>query len=300
MPPRPMPSASVVVPSLNQGRFLEATLKSVLEQQKMNAQVLVLDGASTDETLAIISKYRRHLAFWRSYPDDGQAAAINEGFARATGDVLCWLNSDDLHLPHTLRTVAEFLRGRANDAIVLYGGCEVFRDGTGWREVRPAVPFDARRLQVTDFIDQPSAFWTRKTWELVGPLDQSLKYAFDWDWFLRAAAAGVKFEPVPVVLSHYRIHASHKSGTGGERRWRELLEVVGRHSPPEVVSHYEWLGSRPVARWWLNKRMRLAQGFGRLIGPAIAGVVADACAPPFWLITRPLRREIFWEISGIR
>ena len=141
----------------------------------------------------------------------------------------------------------------------------MFRDGTDRRELRPAVPFAARQLQVADFIDQPSAFWTRKAWELAGPLDESLHYAFDWDWFLRAVAAGIAFEPVPITLSRYRIHAAHKSGTGGVRRRRELLEVVRRHSPPEVLSHYEWLEQRTLARWWLNKRMRLAQAFGQVV-----------------------------------
>jgi hypothetical protein len=214
--------------------------------------------------------------------------------------MLCWLNSDDLFLPGALQTVLNFLRRRSGEALVLYGSCERFRDGTDRRELRPAVPFAAGRLQVTDFIDQPSAFWTRHAWELAGPLDESLHYAFDWDWFLRAAAAGAGFEAVPATLSRYRIHAAHKSATGGERRRRELLEVVRRHSPPEVVSHYEWLECHALARWWLNKRMRLAQGFGRFTGPKAAGVLADLCAPPFWPIRPPVKREVFWEISGIR
>jgi glycosyltransferase involved in cell wall biosynthesis len=291
---------SVVVPSYNQGRFLAATLESLLEQNYPDLEILLLDGGSNDETPQVIGRFRNRLAFWRSHPDQGQAAAINEGFARATGDVLCWLNSDDLHLPCTLQTVAERLHGRSNDARIIYGGCEVFRNDTGWRELRPALPFAVGRLQVTDFIDQPSAFWTRKAWELAGPLDESLHYAFDWDWFLRAAAAGAGFEAVPVTLSRYRIHAAHKSATGGDRRRRELLEVVRRHSPPDIVSHYEWLERHAVARWWLNKRMRLAQGLSRFAGPKAAGVLADLCAPPFWPIRSPLRREVFWEISGIR
>jgi GT2 family glycosyltransferase len=295
-----LPRISVIIPSYNQGRFLSATLQSLVEQAYPRLEILLLDAGSSDETLAVIARYQDRLTFWRSGPDRGQASAINEGFERAAGDIFCWLNSDDLHVPATLRVVSEQLGRHLSAPTILYGGCEVFRDGTAWHEVRPAVPFDRVRLQTTDFIDQPSAFWTRRAWELVGPLDESLHYTFDWDWFLRAATAGVQFVPVPVTLSRYRIHSTHKSGTGGSRRWRELLEVVRRHSSPEIVAHYEWLDRHPVAHWWLNKRMRLAQNLSRIIGAKAAGALADLCAPAFWQTGHSLRRETFWEISGIR
>ena len=124
---------SVVVPSYNQARFLAATLESLLEQEYPNLEILLMDGGSSDETPEVIGRFKDRLAFWRSHPDRGQTAAINEGFARATGDVLCWLNSDDLHLPRTLQTVAERFRDRSGDPRIIYGGCEVFRDGTKWR-----------------------------------------------------------------------------------------------------------------------------------------------------------------------
>ncbi|MBV9492195.1 MAG: glycosyltransferase [Verrucomicrobia bacterium] len=295
-----LPRISIVIPSYNQGRFLGAALKSLVAQNYPELEILLLDAGSTDETPDVITRYQSYLAFWRSYPDRGQAAAINEGFGRATGRILCWLNSDDLHLPTTLKSVAAQLGARLDAPAVIYGGCELFRDGTPRLEIRPAVPFDHLRLQTTDFIDQPSAFWTRKAWQLVGPLDASLHYAFDWDWFLRAATAGVHFIAVPETLSRYRIHAAHKSGTGGRRRWRELLAVVHRHSSPDVVAHYEWLDCCPVAHWWLNKRMRLAQYLSPKVGSKAAGTLADLCSPPFWRAGRSLRREVFWQISGIR
>ena len=100
---------SVVTPSYNQGQFIEETIRSVVEQRYPNMEYSVLDGGSTDRTIEILQKYDAQLSFWRSEKDRGQAAAINEGFRRATGDILCWLNSDDLHVGATLETVAGLL-----------------------------------------------------------------------------------------------------------------------------------------------------------------------------------------------
>ena len=160
------------------------------------------------------------------------------------------------------------------------------------------MPFNQKLLETTDFLDQPSVFWTRKAWEMVGPLDESLHYAFDWEWLLRAAKA-CRFISTGALLSRYRIHAAHKSSTGGKKRWIELLAVVRRHSSPVVVSHYEFLVERNAARWWLNKRMRLSLA---LKGPlrTSAGNVATLLSPPFWFLPTGIRRSTLWQISGIR
>jgi glycosyltransferase involved in cell wall biosynthesis len=293
------PLFSIVTPSLNQGRFLGETLDSVLGQGYPQLDYIVMDGGSTDESVDVIRARQDRLGFWQSAPDQGQAAAINEGLARARGVIMGWLNSDDLYLNDTLRSVADALTECANEAVVLYGGCELFHDRGSRTELRTAVPFDPKRLQVTDFIDQPSVFFTRVAWERVGPLDESLHYAFDWDWFLRAARC-CRFERCARVISRYRIHRQHKTGTGGLRRWEEMSEVVRRHSPDDVVRHYQYLLACPDARWWLNKRMRLAQLFRRILPDAISGVLGTLCAPPFWFLPDGISRATLWEISGIR
>ena len=274
------PKISVVTPSYNQGRFIEETIRSVLEQRYPNLEYMVLDGGSTDRTIDILREHEAQLSFWRSERDRGQAAAINEGFHRATGDILCWLNSDDLHLPNTLSTVAGLLGSCLDLPVVVYGGCEMFNDRTRKRELRSAIPFSHDLLETVDFFDQPSVFWTRKAWELVGPLDETLHYGFDWDWFLRAGKV-CRFTATEALLSRYRIHEAHKSGTGGKKRWIELLEIVRRHSPPAVVRHYEFLVQNDLARWWLNKRMRIFQTLRRW-SPRVAGTFADLLSPPFW------------------
>jgi glycosyltransferase involved in cell wall biosynthesis len=293
------PIISIVTPSFNQGRFLGQTLDSVLTQGYPTLNYLVMDGGSTDDSVEVIRTREKQLAFWRTEPDNGQADAINQGFNRANGVILGWLNSDDLYINDTLRTVANELAGSLDEPVILYGACELFQDQGGRTELRPAVPFDQKRLQIADFLDQPSVFFTRAAWDRVGPLDESLHYAFDWEWFLRAAKC-CRFQRCDKILSRYRIHRQHKTGTGGLRRWEEMSEVVRRHSPDEVVRHYQYLLACPDARWWLNKRMRLAQIFTRMLPGSAGEILGTLCAPPFWLLPPSICRAMLWEISGIR
>jgi glycosyltransferase involved in cell wall biosynthesis len=292
------PRFSVITPSFNQGQFIEETLRSVLDQAFPNLEFMVLDGGSLDGTVEILKRYDAKLGFWRSEKDAGQAAAINEGFHRATGDILCWLNSDDLHLPNTLSTVARLLKERLSEPVVLYGSCEMFRHGTTRTELRRAIPFSKELLEIVDFLDQPSVFWTRKAWQLVGPLDESLYYGFDWEWLLRAAHL-CSFVATDAVLSRYRFHETHKSGTGGKKRWIELCAIVRRHASSAVVAHYEFLLHNDAARWWLNKRMRFFLALQRLL-PGLADPVANLLSPPFWSLPPGIQQSTLWKISGIR
>ena len=292
------PGISVVTPSYNQGRFIEQTILSVLEQKYPELEYLILDGGSQDGTVKILQEYDAKLTFWRSGKVRGQAAAINEGFQRSSGKILCWLNSDDLHLRHTLRTIGNILADRLDEPLIVYGGCELFDDRTQTKELRPAVAFDGALLAVSDFLDQPSVFWTRKAWEMVGPLDESLHYGFDWEWFLRASKV-CRFISIDQTLSRYRIHAGHKSGSGGKARWLELLKIVRIHSPLDVLQGYEYLLESDSARWWLNKRMRIEQMIRKVV-PSLAGGVATLLSPPFWFLPHGISRKMLWKISGIR
>ncbi len=292
------PRVSVITPSFNQGRFIEETIRSVLDQRYAELEFSVFDGGSLDETAQILRSYEAKLSFWRSAKDAGQAAAINEGFRQATGDILCWLNSDDLHLPNTLSTVAALLHERLDEPVVVYGGCELFRHGTTIKELRHALPFSRELLETVDFLDQPSVFWTRKAWDLVGPLDETLNYSFDWEWLLRAASLCL-FVPSDAIFSRYRIHDAHKSGTGGIKRWQELCTVVRRHSSPAIVHHYDFLQRNRLAHWWLNKRMRLYLRLRTVLGE-LADPVANLVSPPFWFLPAGIKRDMLWEISGIR
>lgn len=218
------PKISVITPSFNQGRFIEETIVSVIGQGYPNLEFIIMDGGSTDETVEIIKKHESKIDFWISEKDNGQADAINKGFARASGDILCWLNSDDYYLPGTLAFVADNLNIEEEELV--FGNCFHFVENQarnfGSNVTKTAAEVD---LAKCDYIIQPSSFWTRRAWEKTGALNENLNYVFDWEWFLRAQKNNVKFKSVNRYLSAYRIHESHKTGTGGGSRRKEVVEV---------------------------------------------------------------------------
>lgn len=273
-----LPRITVVTPSYNQAQFLEATLLSVLGQSYPNLEYLVMDGGSKDGSAEIIQRYAPQLAYWQSQPDGGQAAALNAAFARATGDILCWVNSDDFLLPGALLEAARRLGPEVKEPRLVYGSCLFFHDqGKRAKVVRPPSP-DARRLQFSAYIIQPSSFWTRALWEKAGKLDESLTFGFDWEWFLRAYQQG-KFWQSDYLFSAYRFHAAHKSGSGGGKRREEILSVAKRHGGPEVIAAYEYLNrnwAKLEKRWKLRdslrqKRWPAPEWFARLGAPVHEG-----------------------------
>lgn len=232
------PKISIVTPSFNQGSYLESTILSVIGQLYPNLEYIIMDGGSTDNSIDIIRKYEKHFAFWESVPDKGQSDAINKGFRIATGDILAWINSDDMYLPHTFRFISEYFSSNCDDKIV-FGNCLKFNQETkkvyGSDVESSHKKFD---ISLCDYIIQPSCFWSRQIWEKVGPLNVDLAFGLDWDWFIRAQKLNLKFEPISEFLSIYRIHAQHKTGTGGQDRIYELAKIYEKYHSSMISRCY--------------------------------------------------------------
>jgi glycosyltransferase involved in cell wall biosynthesis len=218
-----------VITSYRQAPFLEAALLSALEQDHEPLEVIVVDGGSDDGSVEIVRRYEDRLAWWASEPDSGQAAALNKGFARARGDLLGWLASDDTLLPGAVARVAAELREDPS-ALLVYGEA-LFVDEEG-RELFPLVPraFDAdeMRRRCENFVVQPGSLFSRRAWELAGPLDEDSHYLFDFEFALRVARHGT-VKPIPDRLATYRVHAASKSGGASLLKARDYVRFADRH-----------------------------------------------------------------------
>jgi len=228
---------SVVTPSFNQGTFIETAIRSVLSQTGADIEYLVLDGGSTDGTLDVLQKYAVDFDYWRSQPDGGQAAALREGFARATGEIFCWLNSDDVLLPSCLETVSAYFSTHP-DVDCAVGGALVINSENRVVADRFGLPRAVRGRKETlrtllarrgcSFY-QPASFWRRQAYERCGGVDASLTFAMDYDLYLRLAAQK-PFGHIDRYLACFRIHADSKSTKLAATRRRETEDLVHRYS----------------------------------------------------------------------
>jgi glycosyltransferase involved in cell wall biosynthesis len=209
MAPEHPPSFAIVTPSLNHCAFIRGTVDSVLAQNYPKLAYLVQDGGSADETMAILRSYGDRLR-WRSEPDGGQANAINRGFAELDGEIMGYLNSDDMLLPGTLAYVARAFE--ADPGLDLVYGHRIYVDAQGLEIGRSVLPPHApEALKWADYIPQETLFWRRRVWEQIGPFDESFDFALDWDFLLRAQSAGFRFARLPRFLGCFRVHSEQKS-----------------------------------------------------------------------------------------
>jgi glycosyltransferase involved in cell wall biosynthesis len=233
-----MPSVSIVTPSLNQGRFIEQAIRSVLEQDHPDVEHVVVDGGSTDETLEILSRYPT--VRWVSEPDSGQAAAVNKGFRMARGEIFGWLNADDYYLPGAISAAVETIL-RTRCGFVHGGWRRVEEDGTLLGDVPPR-PFDyGRQLEVDNRVCQPGSFFTKDAFWAVGGLDESYRYAMDYELWLRLGKS-VDMQHVDRVQAAYRYHPESKSVAQYDRFWPETRRASrahgGRFFAPMFVDYY--------------------------------------------------------------
>jgi len=240
VPPPAPPTISIVTPMLNGARFIPFTLESVLDQEYPALEYVVQDGGSTDDALGIVERYRDRLARITSERDSGMAQAINRGFRGTTGEIMAYLNGDDMLLPGTLPFVAAYFDAHP-DVDVVYGHRVLIGADHGevGRWVLPRHQDDV--LSWTDYVPQETLFWRRSIWEKAGgAVDESFRFAVDWDLLLRFRAAGATFVRLPRFLGAFRVHGSQKTateltGVGAEEIQRIRDREAGRPIAPAEI-----------------------------------------------------------------
>lgn len=247
------PTISIVTPSYNQGRFLEWTLRSVILQNYPRLEYVVMDGGSTDESAEILARYRRFFSHLESARDAGQADAVRRGFARTSGEIMAYLNSDDVLAPGALDFVARFFQEHAQvDAIYSH---RVFIDEANRVEGYWILPRHRNWLMRRwDYIPQETCFWRRGIYDDAGGIDASFQFALDYDLFVRFMKRG-RFARVNRFLGAFRKHAGSKTSALTEGKVHAEVERVRREHRvwmPRGHGWGEWAAARCIG--WRSRR----------------------------------------------
>lgn len=250
------PKISIVTPSYNQGQFLEETILSIINQDYPNLEYIIVDGASTDNTPDILERYAHHPRITRmiSEKDKGQIDALIKGFSLCTGDILDWINSDDLLEPGALSIVAQHFR--ANPEIDVLVGHQFVIDENGKQYGI------SRRVKVTreDWlkrhpgIQQPCTFFTASAYKAVGGLNPDLEYSMDYDIFLKFAVGGFKFAYIEPVLARTRYHDSAKSITLPYKLFLQQFKVF-HAAGGKIISPYSLNYLRGILCWFFKYKV---------------------------------------------
>lgn len=258
MKPASLPLVTIVTPSFNQADYLEATIKSVLEQSYPHIEYIIMDGGSTDGSVDVIQKYAGKLGYWESAKDKGQTDAINKGFNRAKGDILAWLNSDDTYAtPNAIADAVNFLVANPEVAMV-YADCDFINE-----QGQVIGKFASRQTDYAKLrtgyvhIPQQTMFFRARYWKELGPLDPSFYFAMDYDLWVRIARhAPIQYLPGK-TWANFRIHTSSKTNVNDERGWKEMLRVHyrdgGSFFSPIVAKYYLRKIIGPLWKWRIKK-----------------------------------------------
>ena len=236
---------SIITPSFNQAKYLEATIESVLSQDYPRIEYIVIDGASTDGSVEIIKKYENRLAFWVSEKDKGQADAINKGLARAKGDILAWLNSDDYYLPYAISSAVKVFEDNP-DVVIVYGNMLAVDEHGKTINILKYRQLSLEDLLCFQIIGQPAVFFRRESFERTVGLDTTFHFLLDHHLWIRIAQQG-KILHVPQTWSAARYHAEAKNRAKAAEFGREAFRVL------------DWVKSQPELAGVISRVERRAR-----------------------------------------
>jgi len=263
-----IPKLSIITPSFNQGRFLEETILSVLNQNYENLEYVIIDGGSSDDSVDIIRRYERHLAWWVSEPDRGQVHAINKGIERITGDVAAFINSDDVYLPGAFAAAMKLFREDPT-CQWLCGDTIVFGDGYPTQLIEANVPKSAAHCLSWAFrAPQPGMFWRAPL--IKKRFDERWQYVFDCDLYTRLLLEGFTCQHLPSAVAKYRLHPASKTVAESDRMDGEF-DAIAEHYINELQgSDRRWcratqLMRRSVEASGRGERLHAAASLGRAL-----------------------------------
>ena len=291
-----LPKISIVTPSFNQAQFIEATIQSVLSQNYPNLEYIIIDGGSTDGSLEIIKKYEKHLYFWCSEPDAGQYDAINKGFSKSTGEIMSWLNSDDMYCPWALKTVAsifselpqiEWLTTLQLGYWDWYGLCTGFRDQSGYSQAAfldGCYLLESSKRITMGPIQQESTFWRRSIWEKVGGyISTKFKLASDFD-----------------LWSRFYLHTELYGTTSPLGGFRYQLNQKSRQKEKYILEAEKSLEKmRTLCQWKPNISRNIISQFRIQEIPKIRKLFLPICSYEGKKVVRKKREspDSFWKIE---
>ena len=254
-----VPSIAIVTPSYNQFPFLEDTIRSVLDQEYPRLSYAVTDGGSQDESPEIIAKYANRLAYACSEKDQGQSDAIVKGFSMVDGEIMAYLNSDDLLAPGALNYVGEYFV-RNPDVDVVYGH-RIIIDDVGQEIGRWILPsHDNEANRYFDYIPQETMFWRRSLYNAVGGIDSNLHFTMDWDLILKFQDHGAKFVRLPYFLGCFRAHGEQKSQLASEVGVEEITALIKQHGGDESFGEEYQSVHRRFRRKAMKSMLRMTIG----------------------------------------
>ena len=232
------PKISIITPSFNQGLYIEQTILSVLNQNYPNLEYIIIDGGSSDETVQIIKKYENKIHYWISEKDKGQADAINKGLKKCTGDIISFINSDDIYEKKTFIKVCNKFNEIAEKNIIICGTFKSINETNSVIWQPKNLNDEIKLVEYTVFellecwrhtLPQPSTFWTKEVFNTVGYFDTKLHFALDLDYWIRAIKSNIKIYRINTVYSNFRRHEHAKSSTHIKILKEDLLYLKSKY-----------------------------------------------------------------------